>query len=42
MSQPQFRPQLRMQTASRSGTMFKIPGLTALGVAGLRILQMHC
>ncbi|WP_050478929.1 DUF4142 domain-containing protein [Herbaspirillum rhizosphaerae] len=41
MSQPQFRPQLRMQTARRSGAMFKILGLTAISVAGLALAISH-
>jgi len=41
MSQPLFRPQLRMQSARRSGTMFKILGLTAISVAGLALAINH-
>ena len=41
MSQPQFRPQLRVQSARRSGTMFKILGLTAISVAGLALAINH-
>lgn len=41
MSQPQFRPQFRMQSPRRSGTMFKILGLTAISVAGLALAINH-
>ncbi|MFL9879954.1 DUF4142 domain-containing protein [Herbaspirillum rhizosphaerae] len=41
MSQPLFRPQVRMQSARRSGTMFKILGLTAISVAGLALAINH-